>query len=120
MNFVAIEKFFYIICKVILLYLFANKHYNRNLSEIISICFKKIETNNYNMRYFYYLVWLKRALYLPTLYSKIPKNIDFCIRLLAFLKYIIKYFVKNYAFSDTLYYFCLNMHKVNTIENFIN
>ena len=40
------------------------------------------------------------------------------MRLLAFLKHIIKYFVNNEALSDALYYACPNTYKANTIEDF--
>ena len=61
---------------------------------------------------------VKKTSYLPTLYAKILKNKKFFMKLLAFLKYIIKYSAKYNAFFDILHHVYLTTHKVNIIKNF--
>lgn len=41
------------------------------------------------------------------------------MKLLAFLKYIIKYFAKNNIFSNILHYNCFGIYKINITKNFI-
>lgn len=91
-NLIVGVKFFYIICKAILLLLFASKYCNKDLLRLILIYFEIVKLNNYNMHYLSFLFCLKKLLHLPTLHIKIKKNKDFCIKLLAFLEHIIKSF----------------------------
>ena len=85
----------------------------------MSIYFGIIETNGYDMLHLHCLVWLKRALYLPTLYAKIQDNKDFYVRLLAFLECIIKFSTNDNTLSDVLHYTCFNTHEANTTEDFM-
>lgn len=70
-NLVAVGKFFHIICKEILLSLFASRSCNGGLLELVSTYFDIVKTNGCGMLYLHYLVLLKRALHLPTLRIKI-------------------------------------------------
>lgn len=63
-------KFFGITKKLVLLSLFISKYYNGGLLGSISIYFGIVKINIFGMLYLYYLVWLKKTLYLPTLSSK--------------------------------------------------
>ena len=119
MNLVVIAKFFHIICKKILLSLFASKYCDGSLLKPISTYFDMIKINGCNMFYLHYLVWLKKESYLLTLYAKIQENKDFCMRLLAFLEHIIKCSANDDIFSDALHYSCFDAYKANTIKDFI-
>lgn len=66
----------------------------------------------------YCLVWLKGASHLPTLRTKIQSNKDFCMRLLAFLEHIIKYFTNNDTLFNALYHTYPDAREANTIEDF--
>lgn len=90
MNPVAMAKFFYIICKGVLLSLFTSGSCDRGLLEPVSIYFGKVKTNSYGMLYLHCLVWLKEVSHLPTLCTKIQGNEDFCVGLLTVLEHIIK------------------------------
>lgn len=118
-NLVAIVKFFYIICKTILLSLFTIEHYDKGLLKAVLKYFRIVKINYYNIYYLYYLIWLKKISYLPTLYAKIYKNKDFYMKLLVFLKYIIKCFTKNHFLFNTLHYSCFNICKINITKDFI-
>lgn len=71
MNLMAIAKFFYIIFKIVLLFLFASRYYDKELLELVSIYFNTIKPNSNNIRYLHYLIELKGLLHLLTLYAKI-------------------------------------------------
>lgn len=71
------------------------------------------------MFYLHCLIYLKKASYLPNLCAKIQGNIDFCIRLLAFLKHIIKCFINDNAFFNAFYYAYLDTYETNTTKDFI-
>lgn len=118
-NLVAMAKFFYVICKAVLLSLFVSEYCDRGLFGLISTYFEIIKTNSCNMLYLYCLIWLKRASHLLTLHTKIQGNEDFCMKLLAFLENIIKCSAKDDASFDTLYHACPNMHEGNNIKNFM-
>lgn len=62
---------------------------------------------------------MKKTLYLQILYAKTLKNKDFYIRLLVFLKYIIKCSVIDNISYNVLYHTCFNIYKVNIIKDFI-
>lgn len=98
MNIMAVIKVFYIICKAVLLSLFTCKHLNRGLLGPRFTCFGMVKIDGYNIFYLHCFVWLTKVSYLPILYTKTQENKVFCMRLLAFLEYIIKCFVKNKAF----------------------
>lgn len=100
MNSVAMIKVFNIICKSILLFLFVRKYLTRGLLGLVLIYFKRTKTNNFSIFYLHYLIWLKKILYLLILYTKILKNNVFCIKLLVFLKHIIKWFTKDNTVSN--------------------
>lgn len=117
-NPVAVVKFFYIICQAILQTLFASEHRHRDWLGSVLTYFGTIKTNGRNMLYLYYLFWLKKASHLLTLHGKIYKNKDFCMRLLAFLEYIIKCSAKDNAFFGVLHHTCFDTHEANTIKDF--
>lgn len=100
MNSVDITKFFYIICKSILLSLFIRKYLTKGLLGLVLIYFKTTKINNFSIIYLYCLIWLKKVLYLLILYIKFLKNKIFCIKLLLFLKHIIKCFIKDNTVSN--------------------
>ena len=50
--------------------------------------------------------------------AKIRENKEFCMRLLAFLKHIIKCSAKDDVLSDVLYHAYFNAREANTIEDF--
>ena len=70
------------------------------------------------MFYLHCLAKLQGALYLLIFYIKFQKKKDFYIRLLAFLKFIIKYFRKNNIFCYILYYNYFYIHETNIIKNY--
>lgn len=111
-------KFFHVIYKVVLLFLFSNKYYVEDLFGLISIYFKTIKINDYSIFYLHCLIWLNWILYLSTLYTKIQENKDFYMRLLVFLEYIIKYFIKNNV--AILQYACFDAKKTNIVKEFIS
>ena len=84
MNPVAITKFFDIICKVVLLFLFTSEHCDGDLLKPILTYLRIIKINDCSMLYLHCLVWLKRASHLPTLCVKIWEKEKFCMNLLAF------------------------------------
>ena len=71
MNPVAVAKFFHIICKAVLLSLFASEHLDGGLLRPVSTFFGTVETNGCDMLHLHCLVWLKGASHLPTLRAKI-------------------------------------------------
>lgn len=73
-NLVAMAKFFYIICKRVLLFLLASRCHNEGLLGPILTYLCIVETDVYGMLYLNCLVWLKEALYLPNLYAKIQET----------------------------------------------
>lgn len=119
MNLIAVAKFFHIICKMVLLSLFVSECHDGGLLRLVSTYFGMVETNSRNMFYLYYLVWLKKASYLPTLRAKIQDIKDFRMRLLLFLEHIIKCFVNNNLPSDALHHACPDICEANITKNFM-
>lgn len=116
---VAIAKFFHIIYKAVLLFLFISRSCNRSLLRLILTYIDIIKINGCSILYLHYLVWLKEISHLLILHTKIQSNKDFYIRLLTFLEYIIKCSANNNVSFNTLHHACSDMHKVNTIKNFM-
>lgn len=84
-NLVTEAKFFYILCNVVFISLFAVSQTERELLGLILNYFAIVKTNGYRMLYHHYLVWLKNVLYLATLRSQIQNNVKFYQKLLLFL-----------------------------------
>lgn len=70
-NLMAVAKFFYIICKAVLLSLFINESCDRGLLGPISTYFGTVKTNGCGMFHLQCLIQMKRASHLPTLCAKI-------------------------------------------------
>ena len=62
---------------------------------------------------------MKETLHLLTLHVKIRENKEFYMRLLAFIKYIIKCSAKNDVPSNILHYTCFNEYKTNITKDFM-
>lgn len=67
MNLVAVAKFFYIICNVILISLFVTEQIKKGLLGSILNFFATIRTNGHRMLHFHCLIWLKSISHLATL-----------------------------------------------------
>ena len=117
-NQVAMAKFFHIICKELLLSLFASGCRYRDLLEPVSIYFGTVKINGCGILHLHCLVWLKKALYLPTLCIKIEDNKDFCIRLWVFLEHIIKCSANNDDHFNALHHACSDSCEANSTKNF--
>lgn len=119
MNPVAVAKFFNIICKAVLLSMFASQYRDNDLLEPVLIYFGIVETNSHVILHLHCLVWFKRVSHLSILPTKIRKNEEFYIKLLAFLEHIIKCSTNNVALFDVLHHICPNACVANTIKDFM-
>lgn len=119
MNLMVVVKFFDITYKTILLFLFGSELYDGGLLRPVLMNFGTIKTNDCNILYLHYFVWLKEASHLLILCKKIQENIKFCMKLLAFLEYIIKCYLKNDVFSNALYHTYPDARETNITKNFI-
>lgn len=59
--------------------------------NFISIYFNTIKTNNEQILYFYYLIWLYNAFYISKLYSQLQANSKYTICIFEFFNNTIKY-----------------------------
>lgn len=118
MNPVAMAKFFNFTYKTVLLSLFVSEYHDGGLWGPVPTYLGTIKINDRDIFYLPCLVWLKKASHLPTLRIKIRENEEFCIRLLAFLEYIIKCFAKNDAPFDILHHTYFNVYRANITKDF--
>lgn len=77
MNFVALVKFFYIICDAIIMFLLDVGQIVKELFRSISNYFAIVEINNCKILQLHCLVWLRDISHLVTLQFQIQSNIEF-------------------------------------------